>query len=255
MVISLISLAHVEEEPTPECPVACFGDLQPFDFERLPPFADHVLSSRGSESYAHQLCQLVGREAVHAHDVFGAASRAATGEQRKRAALMGLWGARWSRARHRVIESDLLILTQRLRLGKIPRNRASSLRARQGEAGALTRHQVGGRARHAPAQLHGLLGGVKKAFRSEVAVAKSMSPISAAKLGVTGQTVMAMSLSLAQDRSHYAAQGAGCLLSFLAEHACIYAAIGFGQPAIFTCVLRSLLPNTNRPAAAHSSPP
>jgi hypothetical protein len=169
MVISLISLAHVEEEPTPECPVACFGDLQPFDFERLPPFADHVLSSRGSESYAHQLCQLVGREAVHAHDVFGAASRAATGEQRKRAALMGLWGARWSRARHRVIESDLLILTQRLRLGKIPRNRASSLRARQGEAGALTRHQVGGRARHAPAQLHGLLGGVKKAFRSEVA--------------------------------------------------------------------------------------
>ena len=140
MVISLISLAHVEEEPTPERPVACFGDLQPFDFERLPPFADHVLSSRGSESYAHQLCQLVGREAVHAHDVFGAASRAATGEQRKRAALMGLWGARWSRARHRVIESDLLILTQRLRLGKIPRNRASSLRARRGEAGALTRH-------------------------------------------------------------------------------------------------------------------
>jgi len=53
MVISLISLAHVEEEPTPERPVACFGDLQPFDFERLPPFADHVLSSRGSESYAH----------------------------------------------------------------------------------------------------------------------------------------------------------------------------------------------------------
>ena len=132
MVISLISLAHVVEEPTPERPVACFGDLQPFDFERLPPFADHVLSSRGSESYAHQLCQLVGREAVHAHDVFGAASRAATGEQRKRAALMGLWGARWSRARHRVIESDLLILTQRLRLGKIPRNRASSLRARRG---------------------------------------------------------------------------------------------------------------------------
>jgi phosphoglycerate-specific signal transduction histidine kinase len=28
-----------------------------------------------------------------------------------------------------------------------------------------------------------------------------MSPISAAKLGVTGQTVMAMSLSLAQDLS------------------------------------------------------
>jgi len=28
-----------------------------------------------------------------------------------------------------------------------------------------------------------MLGGVKKAFRSEVAVAKSMSPISAAKLG------------------------------------------------------------------------
>ena len=105
MVISLISLAHVEEEPTPERPVACFGDLQPFDFERLPPFADHVLSSRGSESYAHQLCQLVGREAVHAHDVFGAASRAATGEQRKRAAQIGPRAAMWSGAGHQALSA------------------------------------------------------------------------------------------------------------------------------------------------------
>src|SRR5262245_6775182 len=83
-----------------ERPVACFGDLQSFYFERLPPFADHALSDRGDESEAHQLCQLVGLEAVHAHDPFGAAFRAATDEQRKRAALIGLWAARWSRARH-----------------------------------------------------------------------------------------------------------------------------------------------------------
>jgi arylsulfatase A-like enzyme len=43
-------LRQLPSLPTPERPVACFGDLQPFDFERLPPFADHVLSSRGGES-------------------------------------------------------------------------------------------------------------------------------------------------------------------------------------------------------------
>jgi hypothetical protein len=29
---------------TAERPVACFGDLQPFDFERLSPFAEHALT-------------------------------------------------------------------------------------------------------------------------------------------------------------------------------------------------------------------
>ena len=96
-----------------ERPVTCLGDLQHFDFKRLPPFANHALSGLGGESDAHQLCQLVGREAVHAHDSFGATFRAATDEQRKRAALIGLWVARRSEARH--LQP---ILTQRLRLGE-----------------------------------------------------------------------------------------------------------------------------------------
>jgi hypothetical protein len=83
--------------------VACFGDFQPFDFERLLKFANHALSGQGGESGAHQLCQLVGREAVHTHGWFGAACRTATGEQRKRAAPIGTWAARWSGARHCVI--------------------------------------------------------------------------------------------------------------------------------------------------------
>jgi hypothetical protein len=83
-----------------ERPVACFGDFQPFDFEQL--VANHALSGRGSVSDANQRCQLVGRESVHMHGCFGAASRTAT-EQRKRAALIGLWASRWSGARHRVV--------------------------------------------------------------------------------------------------------------------------------------------------------
>jgi hypothetical protein len=83
-----------------ERPVACFGDLQLFNFERLPPIAERALSGRGGEAGAHQLCQLIRREAMHAHDGFGAPSRAATSEERKRtakigrAANIGLWAAR-----------------------------------------------------------------------------------------------------------------------------------------------------------------
>jgi hypothetical protein len=75
-----------------ERPVACFGDFQPFDFEQL--VANHALSGRGSVSDANQRCQLVGRESVHMHGCFGAASRTATGEQRKRAALIALWASK-----------------------------------------------------------------------------------------------------------------------------------------------------------------
>src|SRR5438045_6208931 len=94
------------EAVSAERPVACFGDLQPFDFERLPPFPEHTLSRRGGEAGAHPLCQLVRREAMHAHDGFGAPSRAATSEERKRAAKIGcaakigLWAARASKPRH-----------------------------------------------------------------------------------------------------------------------------------------------------------
>ena len=55
---------------------------------------------------------MVRREAVHTHNPFGAASRAATNEQRKRAALIGLWAARWSRARHQVPREAFIVLLQ-----------------------------------------------------------------------------------------------------------------------------------------------
>jgi hypothetical protein len=100
--------------PAAERPIACFGDFQSFNFDRLPPFADHALSARGGEPEAHQLCQLVSRETVHAHDAFGAASRAATDEQRKRAALIGLLAARWCGARHCVMKTDQPILAPTL---------------------------------------------------------------------------------------------------------------------------------------------
>jgi len=93
--------------------VTCLGDLQRFDFERLPPFAEHALSGRDGEADAHQLCQLVVREAVHTHNAFGAASRAATNQQSKRAAQIGLWVARHSGARHPVMERHQPILAQR----------------------------------------------------------------------------------------------------------------------------------------------
>jgi len=63
----------------------------------LPPFADCALSGRGGEAGAHQLCQLIRREAMHAHDGFGAASRAATSEKPKRAAKIGLSAAKFSK--------------------------------------------------------------------------------------------------------------------------------------------------------------
>jgi hypothetical protein len=74
-----------------ERPVACFCDLQSCDFER---FAKHGLGGPSDESEADQLYQLIGLEAVNAHDPFGAAFRAATDEQREGAALIGL---KWSR--------------------------------------------------------------------------------------------------------------------------------------------------------------
>src|SRR5205823_6333500 len=85
------------EAVSAERPVACFGDLQPLDFERLPPFAEHALSGRGGEAGAHQLSQLIRREAMHAHDRFGAPSRAATSEEPKRAAKIRLSAARFSK--------------------------------------------------------------------------------------------------------------------------------------------------------------
>jgi hypothetical protein len=69
-----------------ERPLACFGDRLGLPLNS----PTNALSGRGGISEPHQLCQFVGREAVHAHDSFGAASRATTGEQRKGAALIGL---------------------------------------------------------------------------------------------------------------------------------------------------------------------
>jgi hypothetical protein len=69
--------------------LARFGELEPFDFGRLPA-ADHALGGLGDASDAHQPRQLVGREAIHKHDRFGAAFGTAAREQRDCAALMGL---------------------------------------------------------------------------------------------------------------------------------------------------------------------
>jgi hypothetical protein len=69
--------------------LARFGELEPFDFGRSPATYD-VLGALGDESDAHQPPQLVGREAMHKHDRFGAAFGTAAREQHDSAALMGL---------------------------------------------------------------------------------------------------------------------------------------------------------------------
>jgi hypothetical protein len=69
--------------------LARFGELEPFDFGRLPA-ADHAFGGLGDESDAHQTRQLLSREAVHKHDRFGAAFGTAAREQHDCAALMGL---------------------------------------------------------------------------------------------------------------------------------------------------------------------
>jgi hypothetical protein len=72
--------------------MARFPNLQPYDFESLPA-ADHALGGLGGESEAHQLRQLVGREAVRVHYCLGAAFATAASEQSKRSALIGLGAA------------------------------------------------------------------------------------------------------------------------------------------------------------------
>jgi hypothetical protein len=69
--------------------LARFGELEPFDFGRSPATYD-ALGVLGDESDAHQPPQLVGREAMHKHDRFGAAFGTAAREQHDSAALMGL---------------------------------------------------------------------------------------------------------------------------------------------------------------------
>jgi hypothetical protein len=69
--------------------LARFGELEPFDFGRSPATYD-ALGALGDESDAHQPPQLVGREAMHKHDRFGAAFGTAAREQHDSAALMGL---------------------------------------------------------------------------------------------------------------------------------------------------------------------
>jgi hypothetical protein len=61
--------------------LAFFGDPEPFDFGRL---AERPYDA----SHVHHHRQLVGREAVCAHDYLLTAFRAATGEQREGAALI-----------------------------------------------------------------------------------------------------------------------------------------------------------------------
>jgi hypothetical protein len=69
--------------------MARLRNFQPYDFESLPA-ADHALGGLGGESEAHQLRQLVGREAVRVHDCLGAAFATTASEQSKRSALIGL---------------------------------------------------------------------------------------------------------------------------------------------------------------------
>src|SRR5262245_32039728 len=79
-------LGSARSSTIPELQLARFGDPQRSDFENLPA-ANHALDG---ESDTHQLRQLVGREAVGAHDCLGAALSAAASEQRERAPLVGL---------------------------------------------------------------------------------------------------------------------------------------------------------------------
>jgi hypothetical protein len=72
--------------------LARFTNLQPYDFERLQA-ADHALGGLGGDSEAHQLRQLIGREAVREHNCLGAAFATAASEQSKRSALIGLGAA------------------------------------------------------------------------------------------------------------------------------------------------------------------
>ena len=72
--------------------LARFGEFEPFDFGRSPA-ANYALGALGDESDALQARQLVGREAMHKHDRFGAAFGTAAREQHDSAALMGLGGA------------------------------------------------------------------------------------------------------------------------------------------------------------------
>jgi hypothetical protein len=61
-------------------PIGFFADLEPFDFGRLLDAAYDALRGLIGKSDAHQLRQLVGREAVRAHNCRVAAYRAAAGE-------------------------------------------------------------------------------------------------------------------------------------------------------------------------------
>jgi hypothetical protein len=68
--------------------LAFFGDLEPFDFGRLAKRPHDALSGLSRQSHVHHRRQLVGREAVRAHDCLLTACRAATGEERECAALI-----------------------------------------------------------------------------------------------------------------------------------------------------------------------
>ena len=72
--------------------MSCFGNLQPCDFESLAA-AVQALAGLGGDSESHQLPQLIGREAVRAHDLLGATLSTAASEQSKRPALIGLGAA------------------------------------------------------------------------------------------------------------------------------------------------------------------
>jgi hypothetical protein len=72
--------------------MSCFGNPQPCDFESLAA-AVQALAGLGGDSEAHQLRQLVGREAVRAHDRLGTTFATAASEQSKRPALIGLGAA------------------------------------------------------------------------------------------------------------------------------------------------------------------
>src|SRR5262245_24566154 len=76
--------------------MARLPNLQPYDFQSLQA-AGHAFAGPCGDSEAHQLRQLVEREAVRAHDRLGAAFVPAASEQSKRSALIGLGAATASR--------------------------------------------------------------------------------------------------------------------------------------------------------------